>query len=326
MRHAIETIRAALRARAAAVGEALLGPPTHRSRSELRWGRKGSLSLAIAGPRVGAWHDHERGEGGDLLALVMRERGCDFRDALQWAAAFLGEPQPLPGRDGHKPPPPPPPAPPAAPDDAEREAQALKLWREAREDIANTPAEAYLRSRGIRPERLPPHAGLAVLSWPPGLRWHEPTGALLVAVNDATNGLVRACQRIMLNADGTPKRRRDGSKIKLCLGPTAGRAARFGWQPDPDGRWALSEGVETALAAAMLLGFPVWASLGASNLPRVTPPTWAREAVVVADHDRPGLEAAREAACRLRKRGLRVTIITPEAAKADAADVLKEAS
>jgi len=59
MRHAIETIRAALRARAAAVAECLLGPPSHRSRAEMRWGRKGSLSLAIAGPRAGLWHDHE---------------------------------------------------------------------------------------------------------------------------------------------------------------------------------------------------------------------------------------------------------------------------
>jgi len=323
MRHAIETIRAALRLRAAEAGEALLGRPPFRGRSELRWGRKGSLALAVAGAKAGLWHDYESGTGGDLLALVMRERGCDFRDALQWAAAFLGEPQPLPGRDGRRPPPPLP-APPAAPDDAEREAQALKLWREAREDIANTPAEAYLRSRGIRPERLPPHAGLAVLSWPPGLRWHEPTGALVIGANCAETGMVRAVQRILLNHDGSPKRRPDGSKIKLALGPVAGRAARFAWQPDADGRWALAEGCETALAAAMLLGCPVWASLGAANLPRVTPPTWARHVTVVADHDEAGIRAAQEAARRLRKRGLEVRIVMPEAVKADAADLLKE--
>jgi putative DNA primase/helicase len=62
MDHDLETIRATLRARAAEVGEALLRPARRwRSRSELRWGRRGSLALAIAGERAGLWHDHERG-------------------------------------------------------------------------------------------------------------------------------------------------------------------------------------------------------------------------------------------------------------------------
>jgi len=315
MRDDIETIRAALRARAAEVGETLLGPLSYRGRAELRWGLKGSLSIAIAVPKAGLWHDHERGEGGDLLSFVMRVRRCDFADAVRWARAFLGEPQP--SRDGHKPPPPP------APDDAEREAAALRLWGEAQESIANTPAEIYLRGRGIDPARLPPHAGT---TWPAALRWHAKTGALLVAVNDAETGLIRAVQRIMLNADGTPKRRRDGSKIKLCLGPIAGRAARFAWQPHPEGQWAIAEGAETALAAATLLGIPVWASLGASSMPRITPPAWARKATIVADHDDAGLRAAQEAARRLRERGLEVRIVTPKTERADAADLLRGAA
>jgi len=326
MDHGLETIRATLRARAGEVAEALLGTPTHRSRSELRWGRRGSLALAIAGPKAGLWHDHERGEGGDLLALVMRERCCDFAEAVRFARAWTSAPPPMPPRKPGGQPPPPPPAPPAAPDapdDAEREAQALRLWHEARPSICNTLAETYLRGRGIDPARLPPHAGL--VGWPPTLRWHEPTGALIVGVNDAASGLIRAVQRIMLNADGSPKRRADGSKIKLCVGPIAGRAARFAWEPDPQGRWALAEGVETALAAAMLLGIPTWASLGTSNMPRIAPPTWARHVTVVADHDEAGLRAAREAACRLRERELEVRIVTPFRERADAADMLEVA-
>jgi hypothetical protein len=317
----IETLRVSLRARCAEAAERLLGTPTFRSRHEWRWGRRGSLALAVAGAKAGLWHDHESGEGGDLLDLIQRERRCGFRDALAWARGFVGELQPLPGRDLHKPPPPPPA--PAAPDDAEREAQALRLWHEARPSICGTPAEVYLRGRGIRPERLPPHAG--VVGWPPTLRWHPETGALIVGVNDAETGLIRAVQRIMLNADGTPRLRADGSKIKLCLGPIGGRAARFAWQPDPQGRWALAEGVESALAAAQLLGIPSWASLGASTMPRIVPPAWAREAVVVADHDEPGLRAAQEAARRLRERGLQVRIIMPFRERADAADMLEVA-
>ena len=321
MQNDLAPSRAALRLRAADVAEALLGAPTYRSRIELRWGRRGSLALAIAGERAGLWHCHATGTGGDLLGLIQRERGGDFPAALDWARAFLGEPPP--SRDGRKPPPPPDaPAAPAAPDDAEREAAALRLWHEARPGICGTPAERYLRGRGIDPARLPPHAGL--VGWPPTLRWHAETGALIVGVNDAASGLIRACQRILIAPDGSPRRRPDGSKLKLALGPIAGRAARFAWQPDPAGRWALAEGVETALAAAMLLGIPVWAGLGASNLAKVAPPSWAREAMICADHDEPGLRAAQEAARRLRELGLAARIVTPEAAKADAADLAKE--
>jgi len=316
MHHDLDAIRAALRLRAADVAEALLGTPTHRSRIELRWGRRGSLALAIAGERAGLWHDHEAGMGGDLLGLIQRERRCDFRGALDWARAFLGEP--APDR-----PAPLPTVSRAAPDDAEREAAALRLWHEAQESIANTPAEIYLRGRGIRPERLPPHTSM---TWPATLRWHAETGALIVGVNDAETGLIRAVQRIFLAPDGSPKRRPDGSKIKLSLGPIAGRAVRFAWQPHPEGQWALAEGAETALAAARLLGIPCWASLGAANMPRITPPPWARKATIVADHDDAGLRAAQEAARRLRERELEVRIITPFRERADAADLLKGAA
>jgi phage/plasmid primase-like uncharacterized protein len=315
MNYDLDTIRATLRARAAEVAERLLGQPTWRGRAELRWGRRGSLALAIAGPKAGLWRDHERGEGGDVISLVQRESRCSFRDAVAWARAFLGEP--APDRPAPRPT-----VSPAAPDDAERERAALELWHASRPSISDTPAEIYLRGRGIDPERLPSHAGLG--GWPPSLRWHAATGALVVAVNDATSGLVRAVQRIMLNADGSPRRRPDGSKIKLALGPITGRAARFGWQPDPDGRWALSEGPETALATTQLLGVPCWASLGAGNLSRIAPPTWAQAATIVADHDEPGLRAAQEAARRLRALGLPTRILTPSRERADAADMLAE--
>ena len=98
MRHDIATIRAALRLRAAEVGEALLGKPTFRCRSELRWGRKGSLSLAIAGPKAGSWYDYELGTGGDILRLIQRERRCGFAEAVRFARAWTSAPPPMPPR------------------------------------------------------------------------------------------------------------------------------------------------------------------------------------------------------------------------------------
>lgn len=65
---------------------ALLGEPnpTLSTRSELRWGSRGSLAVHIAGARAGTWHDHENGDGGGVLALVTRETGRQNGDAVAW--------------------------------------------------------------------------------------------------------------------------------------------------------------------------------------------------------------------------------------------------
>jgi phage/plasmid primase-like uncharacterized protein len=198
-------------------------------------------------------------------------------------------------------------------------ALALELWRAAAEDITNTPAEHYLLRRGIDPARLPPHTGA---TWPAALRWHAQRNALVIAINDATGGLVRAVQTIVLQADGAPVLR-DGRKVKSTYAPLRGRAARFGWHPSDDGRWALAEGAETALAAATILRCPTWACLGASNMPHVQPPSWAASATICADHDPAGLCAARETAERLA-RHLPVSVLAPEQYGLDAADLTGE--
>ena len=66
---------------APAVAERLLGEPSSRSSRELRWGRKGSFRLQLD---TGTWSDFESGEGGGVLALVMREERLDKAGALAW--------------------------------------------------------------------------------------------------------------------------------------------------------------------------------------------------------------------------------------------------
>jgi len=66
---------------APAVCERLLGEPSSRSSRELRWGRKGSFRLKLD---TGTWSDFEAGEGGGVLALVMREERLDKAGALAW--------------------------------------------------------------------------------------------------------------------------------------------------------------------------------------------------------------------------------------------------
>ena len=66
---------------APAVCERFLGDPSARSRYEWRWGRKGSFRLKLD---TGTWNDFESGEGGGVLALVMREERLDKTGALTW--------------------------------------------------------------------------------------------------------------------------------------------------------------------------------------------------------------------------------------------------
>ena len=68
---------------APAVCERLLGDPSGRSRREWRWGRKGSFRLTLD---TGTWNDFEAGEGGGVLALVMREERLDKAGAIEWLA------------------------------------------------------------------------------------------------------------------------------------------------------------------------------------------------------------------------------------------------
>ena len=55
---------AELRARMPELCVELLGKPRFRAGREWRWGRKGSLSVIIAGTKAGVWFDHEAGDGG----------------------------------------------------------------------------------------------------------------------------------------------------------------------------------------------------------------------------------------------------------------------
>ena len=68
------------------VARALLGEPNARASTacELRYGRRGSLVVHVAGERAGTWTDFEASEGGGVLAFIKRELGTDAGGALRW--------------------------------------------------------------------------------------------------------------------------------------------------------------------------------------------------------------------------------------------------
>jgi putative DNA primase/helicase len=302
MRHDIETLRVALRARAAEVAERLLGPPTFRGRSELRWGRKGSFALRIAGPKAGLWHDYESGTGGDLLALVMRERRCDFPAALDWARAFLGEPPP--SREPH------PAKPPPAPDDAEREPSttlelARHLWRGAA-PAAGTLVETYLAHRGLRlepcmPLRFHPCAWRNRANGPPGPAMvalmtcpeqNEPTGTHITYLRPDGRG----------KADGPSPKAMFGRRGVIRLSPDEEVTLGLG----------VAEGIETAVAVMQRLDWrPVWAATCAGAVASFPVLPGLDAITVFADCDSAGLRAAETCARRWSEAGREGYVWTP---------------
>ncbi len=70
----------------------LLGEPNCAlsTRTQLRFGRNGSLAVEIAGARRGRWYDHENKQGGDPLDLVVRCTGLPRNEAVAWAAETFG--------------------------------------------------------------------------------------------------------------------------------------------------------------------------------------------------------------------------------------------
>jgi hypothetical protein len=276
--------------------------PTLRTRDELRFGRKGSLSAMIAGPKVGSWHDYESGERGDPVALVAYQRRCSMKEAREWAIGWLGEAvhQPAPRPEARA----------AASQVSPNAGRARALWEEA-VSAAGTLVEAYLRSRNLS---LPANAPLRFHpSCPRGQgRDAERLPAMLALMTDPSTGQARGIHRTYLRPDGSGKATGDAKKM-------LGNAGVIRLTPDADadgvvttGDLAVAEGIETSLAVMQRLGRPVvWAatsSAGIRNLPVVLR---FSSLTVYADADMAGIAAARVACDRWSARGIPARLKAP---------------
>jgi putative DNA primase/helicase len=265
----------------------------------------GSFVIWRRGRAAGAWKDYATEEAGDALDLVAFARcGANGKasreeriNALRWAEAWLGlsttDPQTL-GRAREK----------AARALKEAEAaeeekrrrkrrRAHELWMSAK-PIAGTPAETYLRARGVDPA--------AIQNWADGFRfiarlehWLERGfygPALVAAMRHPAKGFA-ALHAVWLTPDGAAKAR--VSPAKLTLGSSMGSAMRItsGLPPasapaQPAGGCpiALCEGPEDGASVAQACpDFSVWAVGGLNNLGRQIIPPDAPYVVVCADND-----------------------------------------
>lgn len=198
----------------------------------------------------------------------------------------------------------------AAPPRRSTTAAAQTLWNAAR-PVKGTAGEAYLHSRGLQAAthalRFLPHARHPTVS-EAGLT------ALLAAVHGPDNILL-AVQRTFLTRLGM---KAGVDPARMTLGRLGHGAVKLA---PPTSVLGLAEGVETALAASQLHGFPCWAACGA-RLECIVLPAEVRHVVLCADNDPPGLATAHRAARRLRAEGRYVEVLIPETPGADWADVV----
>lgn len=203
---------------------------------------------------------------------------------------------------------------------AEKVETVREIWHEAK-PIVGTPAEEYLKSRGVELTDFPKGA-----VWMPSLRFHPALmlkgmahPALIGGVQDVNRKLI-AVWRIFLQADGRALLDADGKKTKLGLGPATGGAVRLG---PPTETLRLAEGIETALGVMLLTRCTasVWATLSTSGMMNVQIPAGVRRVEIYADGDRhrlnelagsvadpPGIAAAKKLQSRLREGGFDVAI------------------
>lgn len=247
------------------------------------------------------WHCFGCGAGGDVLDMVQRAYSVTMRQA---AERLCGGDLPLieaPKVDAR----------------AERDnAYALSIYRDSA-PIEGTPAEAYLRGRGIT---LPIPAALrfARLKPPKDSGAEAANGPkrlpAMVALVTGPDGAPAGIQRTYLTEEGR-KAASTGGKVKYSLGFLRGGAIRLG-PVEPTGL-ALCEGVEDALSLIEMGAPSAWAAAGTSMLDTMVLPDLVRSVVIGGDADAPGRAAAERAARSIVSSGREVRIIYPGAGAKD---------
>lgn len=277
-----------------------------------------SLGVVLQGAKRGIWKDFATGEGGDALDLISACRGLSFSDSIAWAEAWLGLTKSHSGRSTG---PRLPQAPttriegdaastPVNPRDAQRDVNrrvhlARRIWQQA-QPIQGTPAQRYLRARGLVGPIPPSLRYLGDLRHAPSRR-HFP--ALIAAVQDVQGELV-GIWRIYLerHPDGTWGKA-SVAPNKMGLGRAKGCAVRLGPAKQT---LLIAEGIETALSIALSRpGDSVWAALSTSGMRSLVLPAHVETVILCADPDPPGISAAEGAARRFGAEGRRVRVAYP---------------
>ena len=251
-----------------------------------------SLFVGLApSPRPGRWTDAATGEGGDLLALLRRQYG---EGAFDEARAFLARCGPVgarpPGRRG-----------------AQATDTGRRMWDMCR-PLEGTPAETYLRARGIAPGPVP------ALRFHPALYYRDGSDArafrkLPAMVARVTNhrGGFAGVHRTYLDPERPAKAA--VATPRKSLGAISGAGVYLG---EPRSMLCVAEDIETALSLRTARpGLFTAAALSAGSLAGFTPPAEVIGLVIARDRDDAGARAAERLRERYERSGVTVLVIAP---------------
>lgn len=248
-----------------------------------------SLFVSLIPPNLGKWSDAATGDHGDLLDVIAAQLGGGVAEAMVEARSFLSLPVGASSAANARR---------TTPDNARRLLAAAR-------PIAGTPAEAYLRRRGLH--------DLGAGRW---LRFHPrcfhridgrqgASPALLAAATDLV-GTVQGVQRLWLTQDGAKACIADPRR---SMGRLRSHAVRVGAATDV---LLAGEGLETVLSVRQALPLlPVAAALSAANLTALELPPTLRRLYLALDDDAAGHRAVDRLSARTRAQGVEVVQLRP---------------
>lgn len=272
-------------------------------------GEKGkSLYICSTGSRAGRWVDAATDDRGDALDLVARCKKTSIADAYHWALMELhGEAHSQRKEETSN-------------DQKLKIDYAWQTWTEAR-SIEGTPAETYLRGRGITCD-IP-----VVLAYhrkcPRGRGERHP--ALVALLLDQDTNEFCGIHRTFIKPDGSGKVE-DGIP-KMMLGRARHAAIKLDPSADVSRGLGICEGIETALSIKSMGWDKVWAVGSAGNIRSFPVLDDVHDLTVFADNDvsEVGVESARQCVQRWRDAGRESKIICPNDPGTDWNDVLRRA-
>lgn len=276
----------------------------------------------------GAWKDEATGDTGDVLQLIGYCEGLSsFPEILKWARGWLGiDGVPMPQRQarvaeaqaaiagrGER-----------SSEDLERERKAaFAMYVRARKaPFVGSPADLYLRSRGIDVRELGRMPG--VLGWLD--HWQRPNGTwtdvcMLAGLQDEAGRTIAVHRTFLVEGpDGWQKKPGEARKIWPSYGGAAIRLWRGGSklsieQAAKNGlreTLVLVEGVEDGLSVALAKPeLRVWCAASLPNLALQVLPECCDEVIVCADNDWGKRQAQKQfdaAIARLCAQGRKVSI------------------
>lgn len=306
----------------------ILGQPSTKqsNKTQLRFGGDGKLSFTIAGSKAGLWYDFSTSEKGNIFHLIQREKGVDFRGAVEYLAQELNmNSQDLarrPIEKRHEEP---------TIDQKLEDAQKLKavedLYTKA-QPIKGSVVETYLRRErsihGALSDDLKylPKGTSFLYNGEQKMLGHD----CFAAFGRKADGSLSVVQVTKLNRDGTRAKNQEGDKLnKIQYGLSR---ESFVTLQEGSGPVFIAEGLETAMSIKETgVAGKIVASLGIHNMANYNGPE--RTIVLCADNDehKPTSQThllVQKSMEALEDKGHTVDVLKPSTPGQDFNDVLKE--